>query len=71
VKYYIWGTDFCGAETWTLRKADGKYLEIWNVVLEKDGRILLKKSEVLHNLKEESTAYNKRKKAQLDWLQLQ
>jgi hypothetical protein len=27
-----------GAETWTLRKADSKYLEkFWNVVLENDG----------------------------------
>jgi hypothetical protein len=27
VKWYIWGTALCGAETWTLRKADQKYME--------------------------------------------
>jgi hypothetical protein len=27
VKCYIWTTVLCGAEIWTLRKADQKYLE--------------------------------------------
>jgi hypothetical protein len=27
VKFYIWGMAFYGAETWTLRAADQKYLE--------------------------------------------
>jgi hypothetical protein len=27
VKYYIWSTVLYGAETWTLRAADQKYLE--------------------------------------------
>jgi hypothetical protein len=27
VKYYIWTIDLYGAETWTLRKVDQKYLE--------------------------------------------
>jgi len=27
VKCYIWSMTFCGAETWTLRAADQKYLE--------------------------------------------
>ena len=38
MKCYIWSTAFYGAETWTLRKIDQKYLEIFkNVMLEKDG----------------------------------
>jgi hypothetical protein len=27
VKCYIWSIALCGAETWTLRKVDQKYLE--------------------------------------------
>ena len=34
---YIWMITWYGAETWTLRKVDQKYLESFNVVLEKDG----------------------------------
>jgi hypothetical protein len=38
VKCYIWSMALYGAETWTLRAADQKYLESFvNVVLEKDG----------------------------------
>jgi hypothetical protein len=34
-----------GAETWTLRAADQKYLQkFWNVVLEKDGEDQLDRS---------------------------
>jgi hypothetical protein len=27
VRFYIWSTALCGAETWALRKVDQKYLE--------------------------------------------
>jgi hypothetical protein len=33
---YIWSIALNGAETWTLRKVDQKYLESFDVVLEKD-----------------------------------
>jgi hypothetical protein len=31
VKYYIWSIALYGAETWTLRKLDQKYLEIFEM----------------------------------------
>jgi hypothetical protein len=36
VKCYLSSIALYGAETWTLRKVDHKYLEVWNVVLAKD-----------------------------------
>jgi hypothetical protein len=36
VKCYIWSKTFYGAETWTLRKLNQKYLGSLNVMLEKD-----------------------------------
>ena len=45
VKCYIWSMALYGAETWTLRAADQKYLgKFWNVVLEKDGEDQLDRS---------------------------
>jgi hypothetical protein len=35
VKCYIWSIAFYCDETWTLQKVDQKYLESFNVVLEK------------------------------------
>ena len=31
VKYYIWSIDLYGAETWTLRRVDQKYLERFEI----------------------------------------
>jgi hypothetical protein len=36
LKCYICSTALYGAENWTFRKVDRKYLKSWNVVLEKD-----------------------------------
>ena len=45
VKCFIWSMVLYGAETWTLRAADQKYLESFlNVVLEKDGQDQLGRS---------------------------
>jgi len=44
VKCYIWSMAFYGAETWMLRAADQKYLESFDVVLEKDGKDQLDQS---------------------------
>jgi hypothetical protein len=44
VKCYIWSIAFYGAETWTLRKVDQKYLESLDVVLEKNGEDQLDRS---------------------------
>ena len=45
VKYYIWSMAFYGAETWTLRGADQKYLESFEMwCTEKDGEDQLDRS---------------------------
>ena len=45
VKCNIWSIAIYGAETWTLRKVDQKYLaKFWNVMLEKDGEDQLDRS---------------------------
>jgi hypothetical protein len=43
VKCYIWIVALCGAETWTLRKVDQKYLESFEM-LEKNGEDQLDRS---------------------------
>jgi hypothetical protein len=43
VKCYIWSMALYGAETWTLRAADQKYLESFEM-LEKDGEDRLDRS---------------------------
>ena len=45
IKCYIWSMALYGAETWTLRAVDQKYLESFEiVVLEKDGEDQLDRS---------------------------
>ena len=45
VKCYIWSMAFYGAENWTLRAADQKYLEIFEMwFLEKDAEDQLDRS---------------------------
>ena len=45
LKCYIWSTALYGAETWTLRAADQKYLESFEMwCLEKDGKDQLDRS---------------------------
>ena len=45
IKCYIWSMAFYGAETWTLRTADEKYLESFEMLMmEKDGEDQLDRS---------------------------
>jgi len=44
MKCYIWSVALYGAETWTLSAADQKYLESFEMVLEKDGEDQLDRS---------------------------
>jgi hypothetical protein len=57
VKCYIWSTAVYGAETWTLRKVDQKYLESFDMwCWRRMGKMSWTdrmKNEVLHRVKEE------------------
>ena len=44
VKCYIWSMALYGAETWTLRATDQKYLESFEILLEEDGEDQLDRS---------------------------
>jgi hypothetical protein len=55
VKCYIWSIALCGAETWTFRKVDQKYLEsfemwCWRMEISWTDRV---RNEVLHRVKVE------------------
>jgi hypothetical protein len=58
VKCYIWCIALCGAEAWTLRKADQKYLEsfemwCWRRMEKISWTNRVRNEEVLHRVKEE------------------
>jgi hypothetical protein len=57
MKGYIWGTALCGAETWTFRKIDQKYLESFEVCYWRRREKIIWtdriQNEVLHRVKEE------------------
>jgi hypothetical protein len=72
VKCYIWSIAFCGAEKWTLRKVDQKYLEsfemwCWRRIETISWTHCVKNEEVLHRVKEERNILHtiKRRKANL------
>ena len=51
---YIWSIVFYGAETWTLRKVDKKYLErCWRKVVKLIWTDLVRNEEILHRVEEE------------------
>jgi hypothetical protein len=72
VMCYIWCTAVCGAETWTLRKVDQKYLERFEMwCWRRVGKISLadrvKNEAVLHRVEEKNILRTiKRRKA--DWI---
>jgi hypothetical protein len=75
VKIYIWSIGLYGADTWTLRKVDQKYLasfEMWWRMMEKNNRTdRVKNEELLHNIERQGTSYtHKGKKGELDCLHL-
>jgi hypothetical protein len=70
VKCYIWSIALCGAETWTLRKVDQKYLEssgmwCWRRMKNMRWTDRVRNEEVLHRIKEERNIVHtiKRRKA--------
>jgi hypothetical protein len=73
VKYYIWNIALYGAETWTLRKLDQKYLESFEMwccrIMEKinwtDG---VRNKEVLHRVKEERNVLHTIKRRKANWI---
>jgi hypothetical protein len=67
---YVWSLAFYGAETWTLRKVDQKYLESFEIWcwrrLEKISRTdRVRNEEVLHRVKEERNILRKIKRRRL------
>jgi hypothetical protein len=70
VKCYIWSITLCGAGTWTLRKADQKYLEgfemwYWRRMEKISWTDRVRNEEVLHRVKEDRNIVRtiKRRKA--------
>jgi len=58
VKWYIWSTALCSAETWRLRKVDHKYVEsfemwCWRRMEKISWTDRLRNEEVLHRVNEE------------------
>ena len=58
MKCYIWSTALYGAEVWTLRKSDQKYIEsfemwYWRRMEKISWTDRVKNEEILHRVKEE------------------
>jgi hypothetical protein len=73
VKCYIWSIDFYGAETWTLRKLDQKYLEMFEMWcwrrMEKISWTDRGSNEaVLHSLKEERNILHTIRRRKANWI---
>jgi hypothetical protein len=76
VKCYIWSIALYGAETWTLRKIDQKYLESFEMWCWRRMEVIswtdrVRNEEVLHRVKEERNILHtiKRRKKK-DWSHL-
>jgi hypothetical protein len=72
VKFYTWSTALYGVETWTLRKADQKYLESFEMwCWRRMGKISWTdrvRNKVLHTVKEERNALHKIKRRKANWI---
>ena len=74
MKCYIWSIALHGAETWTLRKVDQKYLERFEIrcwrKMEKIGRTERVRSEVVHrvNWGNQYSTYNKKTTSEANWI---
>jgi hypothetical protein len=67
VKCYVWSIAFYGAETWILRKADRKYLEIFEMWCWRKIEVItwtdrVRNEEVLHTVKEKRNILHSKKK---------
>jgi hypothetical protein len=71
VKFYIWSIALRGAEIWTLRKADQKYLEsfeMWCRRMEISWTDRVKNEEVLHRVNEESSILDIINRRKANWI---
>jgi hypothetical protein len=73
VKCYIWSIALYGAETWTLRKADQKYLEsfdmwCWRRMEKISWTDRVRNEEVLHRVKEERNILHTMKRKKSNWI---
>jgi hypothetical protein len=72
-KCYIWNISLYGAETWTLKKVDQKYLEsfemwCWRRTEEISWTDHVKNEEVLHGVKEERNILHTIKRRKANWI---
>jgi hypothetical protein len=73
VKFCIWSITLCGAENWTLRKADQKYLEssemwCWRRMEKISWTDRVRNEEVLHRVQEERNILHKIKGRKANWI---
>jgi hypothetical protein len=73
VKCYIWSIALYGAETWTLRKADQKYLEsfetwCWRRMEKISWTDRVRNEEVLHRVKEERNIVQTIQRRKANWI---
>jgi hypothetical protein len=72
VKCYIWSIAMYGAETWTLRKADQKYLESFEMGcwrrMEKISWTNRVRNKVLHRVKEERNILHTIRRRKANWI---
>ena len=73
VKCHIWSIALYGAETWTLRKVDRKYLEIfemwcWRRMEKISWTDRVRNEEVLHRVKEERNILHTIKRRKANWI---
>jgi hypothetical protein len=77
VRWYIWSTTIYGAETWTLRTADYKHLEsfemwCWTRMVKISWTERVRNEEVAYRVKDEENRLHtiKKEKGYLDWSHL-
>jgi hypothetical protein len=73
VKCYIWSIALCGAETWTFRKVDKKYLEssemrYWRRMEKISWTDCVRNKEILCRVKEERNIIHTVKSRKVDWI---
>jgi hypothetical protein len=73
VKFYIWSTALYGAETWTLRKVDQKYLEsfemwCWRRMEKFSWTDRVRNEDVLHRVKEERNILYTITRRKVNWI---
>jgi hypothetical protein len=73
VKCYTWSIALCGAENWTLRKVDQKYLEsfemwCWRRMEKISWTDCVSNEEVLHRVKEETNIVHTIKRRKANWI---